>query len=94
MLINFLIAGITGVVVGSVFTVRALIAGSVLLLVYAIYVAHAWSALKAIAVTFALVATMQAGYILGLVLSSFAHKIVVCRLKSGACRSGQTRDHL
>ncbi len=92
MLINFLVVGITGVFLGCFFRLRAIIVSSLLLLGYAAYIVHDWSAARAIAVTFALLASMQGGYILGLAISSLAHKVFVRLRKIRLDRLHRARD--
>jgi hypothetical protein len=75
MLVDFLIAAGAGVAIGFFFRVAALIAASIAFLIYAAAVPNGRDALSAIAISLALLTTLQAGYICGLALSSLSKKI-------------------
>lgn len=76
MLVSFLIAGAAGVAVGCFFRASALVAASFVLLIYSATVVYERGAISAIAISFALLATMQAGYICGVALSGLRKKIM------------------
>lgn len=75
MLASFLIAGIIGIAFGCFLRASALVAASLVFLIYASSVVHERHAITAIAISFALVATLQAGYTFGLAISGFRKRI-------------------
>jgi hypothetical protein len=74
MLVSFLSIGIAGIVVGCFFRAGALIAASAAVLTYAAIVTHGWNSTSAIATTIGLLATVQTGYICGLVINGLRKK--------------------
>jgi hypothetical protein len=76
MLVSFLTAGITGIVVGCFFRAGALIVVSFGFLVYAAIAVHGWNATSPVAAALALLATVQIGYICGVAISGFRKKKV------------------
>ena len=75
MLLSFLAAGIVGLAIGYFFRGGALGIASLVFLVYA-GVQFQGHAARAIVISLALLATMQAAYICGLALSVFGQKFL------------------
>jgi hypothetical protein len=76
MLLSFLTASIVGLAIGYFFRVGALGIASLVFLVYAGVLFHGHLAARAIAISLALLATMQAAYICGLALRVFGQKFL------------------
>lgn len=76
MLVNFLIAAGAGVAIGCFFRAGTLIAASIVFLIYAATLPIGRDAISTIAISLALLTTIQGGYICGLALSGLLKKTV------------------
>lgn len=73
---TFLIAAVAGAAVGCFLRVGALVATSFVFVIYAFVVADKSNLLRAAATCFALLATIQASYVLGLAIGGFGKKFL------------------
>jgi hypothetical protein len=81
MLVTFLLVGISGLLMGFWLRASALILGSILVLGISVSasIINGRELLSALAASMALLATLQAGYLFGLLIQSLARSVVSAR---------------